>query len=107
MTDEFATALTAFVNATQAKINQHFEENFPDLVKDGWTPKLSANIGSKNVKIFKEDRSSKAVFCFVRIEDGAILMAAGFHAPAKGVRGSIYVNNGQDGVTVYGARYLR
>lgn len=97
----FNVALEAFIAATQAKVNKNHED-YP-----GYAPTLTAEPGRKNVRIVATGTGSRYVFCFVRIEDGAILKAAGWKAPAKHSRGSIYVNAGQDAVGVYGANYLR
>jgi hypothetical protein len=101
---DFNTALDAFVKATQQMLHDHYERNFTRV----WAPKLTIERGQKNVRIVANDQGgSRSVFCFVRIADGAILKAAGWKAPAKHARGSIYVNQGQDALTPYGAAYLR
>lgn len=102
-TKEFNLALGAFVNATQAKIDAYFKANLTNLQ----APQLTVEPGSKNVRIVSSGLANRSVHCFVRIEDGAILKAAGWKAPAKHARGSIFVNQGQDAVGVYGANYLR
>jgi hypothetical protein len=98
MTPEFEAALSAFVEATQARLRLDLHAR---------APVLTVQRGSKNVKIVRNEAGYRSVFCFVRIADGAVLKAAGWAQPAKGVRGSIYVNAGQDAVTVYGAIYFR
>jgi hypothetical protein len=52
---------------------------------------VSTESGPKYVRVVRSspDGSSRSVFCFVRKEDGAILKAAGWKAPAKGERGNI------------------
>lgn len=100
---EFNAALDAFVATTQAKIAADYAATSPTL----GVPTLTAERGQKYVKIVRDDRGSRSVFCFVRIADGAILKAASWSAPAKHARGSIYVKAGQNAVTVYGAVYLR
>ena len=98
----FETALSAFVVAAQEKVNDSYK-NYTNLTP----PTLTTEFGSKNVKVVVNGQNQRSVFCFVRREDGAVLKAAGWKAPAKHVRGSIYVNNGRDAVTAYGANYLR
>jgi hypothetical protein len=102
---DFNAALDAFVKATQQALIDHYERNYTRV----WAPRLTVERGLKNVRIVANDNSgsSRSVFCFVRIADGAILKAAGWKAPAKHARGSIYVNAGQDAVGIYGANYLR
>lgn len=103
-TTQFADALTTFLATTQARLNAEYAAQY-ETVK---APTLSAEPGLKNVRIVASDGStSRHVFCFVRIADGAVLKAAGWKAPAKHARGSIYVNAGQDAVGTYGANYLR
>lgn len=110
MNADFTNALATFVRLTQDKINAHYAQHYENLNP----PTLVVEMGRVNAKVISEDRHrqtgvvvSRSVFCFVRIADGAILKAAGWKAPAKHARGSIYVNNGQDAVSVYGANYLR
>jgi hypothetical protein len=61
--------------------------------------------GVKFARIVKNDGCQESVFCFVRLDDGAILKAAGWKAPAKHARGNIA--NGAADVGVYGPAYLR
>ena len=42
--------------------------------------------GRKYIKVIADQYGQRSVYCFIRIEDGAILMAASWKAPAKGVR---------------------
>lgn len=102
-TREFNVALDAFVNALQARSDANFQALMPSLTK----PQFTVMPGSKNVRIVVNGHGQRSVFCFVRIADGAILKAAGWKAPAKHARGSIFVNGGLDAVNCYGANYLR
>lgn len=102
-TPEFNEALITFVNTTQARLDAHYTREYTHVQ----APQLTADPGSKNVRIVATGPGQRSVFCFVRIADGAILKAAGWKAPAKHVRGSIFVNAGQDAVGHYGAHYLR
>ena len=103
-TPDFATALDAFIRTTQQMLHDEYTRQYSRV----FAPTLIAERGSKNVRIVAERRpGDRYVFCFVRIADGAVLKAAGWKAPAKHARGSIYVNAGQDAVTAYGAKYLR
>jgi hypothetical protein len=66
--------------------------------------------GIKNIRVVEQDSEGnhRSVFCFIRKEDGAVLKAAGWKAPAKHARGTIYTDNPQEyGVGVYGANYLK
>ncbi len=74
--------------------------------------------GAKNARIVRREKwgdkepTNGSVHCFIRLEDGAILKAAGYKAPAKnGVRGSIFGGDCDIGkgraVNEYGCAYLR
>ncbi len=60
--------------------------------------------GSRNARIVTE-QGQRSVFCFVDLDNGNILKAAGWKAPAKGSRGNIV--NGASQVGEHGAAYLR
>ena len=102
-TKEFNEALNKFVTGAQNMIDANYAKNFPNVEK----PTLEIQCGVKNVKIVNVKRSIvESVYCFVEIETGNVLKAAGFKVPAKGARGSIYSpQNGLEGVDVYGAIY--
>jgi hypothetical protein len=100
---DFNLALAAFVAATQEKILTNYGPSYPAAL----LPRLSVDRGRLNVKIVSTSGTSRSVFCFVRIADGAVLKADGWKKPAKHARGSIYINQGQDAVGPYGANYLR
>jgi len=74
------------------------------------TVKLEAEKGPRYVRIVETDGPHhRSAFCFVDRQTGAILKAAGWKAPAKGVRGSIFADDFGIGsaVTPYGAAYAR
>ena len=103
---DFDTALSDFMTyITEAKEAERVER-FSNL-----DPTLySAKAGQKNVKIIVQDHNGtdQSVFCFIRKADGAVLKAAGWKAPAKGARGTIYTDNPKEyGVSTYGANYIR
>ena len=50
--------------------------------------------------------TTNAAFCFIDKSNGDVLMAANYSAPAKHARGNIY-EIGNEGITAYGAKYLR
>lgn len=54
-------------------------------------PTFSAQPGSKNIKVVENrPEGGASVYCFIDKATGDILKAAGWKAPAKGVRGSIW-----------------
>ncbi len=70
--------ISAFVDALNAKFDDYH---------------FGVIAGRKNAKITRcsihngeIDEWSRSVFCFIRKEDGAILKAASWKAPAKGIR---------------------
>ena len=70
------------------KVDQFISDMAAKFPKYKWTRMA----GPKNIRIVRTDidnEMSRSVYCFVRKSDGAILKAAGWNAPAKGVRGSI------------------
>jgi len=117
----FDVALGNFVEALRERINREYAERsyriglcggYPNLTP----PQVYAEPGWKNVRIVLDDRhdhlsgraGQRMVHCFVRKSDGAILKAAGWKAPAKHPRGSIYAADfGMSAVTTHGANYLR
>lgn len=66
---------------------------------------LRFEAGPKYARLITESGGQASVYCFVRLDDGAILKAASYRAPAKGVRGNIH--EGLRGVTPLGAAYRR
>lgn len=53
------------------------------------SPVFHAEYGSKNARIVVAD-SQHSVYCFIDLSNGDIYKAAGWKAPAKGKRGSIW-----------------
>ena len=97
--EEVAAEIPKFVAKAQALINEHYAANLSNLTP----PIVQVYGGRKYIKIAKVDRQT-SVYCFVRAEDGAILKAATWKAPALNfTRGNIF-----DDVlplTPYGVRY--
>lgn len=102
---EFHAALNRYVAYVQDITDVYMREHFSSLA----SPKIRIELGSKNVRVIKDEGHTRSVHTFVRIADGAILKAAGWKAPApRGVRGSIYKSDDWDRViTHHGAAYLR
>jgi len=61
--------------------------------------------GQKYARVIGTSGAQSSAYCFVRLDDGAILKAAGYKVPAKGVRG--WIANGAADVTPHGAKYAR
>lgn len=95
--------LADFCAAVDAMRAPHFAD-MPASMQPYAKP-LRFEKGPKYARIIKEDGAQASVYCFVRLDDGAILKAASYKAPAKGVRGNIA--NGAADVGIYGAAYRR
>ena len=74
------TTVQANIEAFVEKLNERFGSYYTFTVE----------MGRKNARIVQQDPGSsypqRMVYCFVRIEDGAVLKSASWKAPAKGVR---------------------
>lgn len=89
--EEFLTLFLHHINSFQAPIVEGID-------------RFTTQRGKKNIRIIGDG----SVFCFIRIEDGAVLKAASWKAPAKHARGTIFTTDStQYGVGKYGANYLR
>ena len=105
MTD-FNSAIDTFITNVQNKIDAYYSENLSNLVAS----KLSIDPkGRKYVRIVVTNDGSggRSVFCFINRENGDVLKAAGWKAPAKHARGTIYGEPEGYGVDEFGANYLR
>jgi hypothetical protein len=105
----FKKALSRFVGQLQELINEHFEQY------DNLRPN-EVSIDSKGKKYIRivithvnQDwsKGQRFVHCFINRENGDILKAASWKAPAKHPRGNIYQPNAMEAVTVYRAKYLK
>lgn len=102
-----------FIGEVQKKQDEYFKQ---DEWKHVAPPLISYTRGKKYIRIISDNRyytlegeiaiatASRSVFCFLDM-DGNILKAAGWKAPAKGIRGNI--RNRANDVTLYGAAYMR
>lgn len=121
--------ILAFMASIQAAKNADFDKNFSVLEKplyvcDRGSKFLAIDVISHPSKIGKKDAggrpeyTGRSVFCFIaaadsesktlgKVKRGDILKAAGYKAPAKHVRGSIFATDPTSGVSLYGANYLR
>ena len=83
--------LPEWLQEAQQMFNEHYGKRYPTLK----IPSLYIAGGRKYIKIAKRDGSrNSSVWCFIRAEDGAILKAATWKAPALNFsRGSIFDSN--------------
>ena len=95
-----------FVTVVKAIRNEYYARHFPSLevedIRIKWGRKYA-----KLVVVTPEGRDG-SVYCFVNIENGDILKAASWNAPAKHARGNVNSDDlGASAVGPYGANYLR
>jgi hypothetical protein len=111
---DFNTQLAGFIAGVEKMINDDYVKSYPNLP---YTVSISAEWGQKFVRIVRKDihKSNNAptgqggsVYCFIQIDNGDILKAAGWKAPAKHARGNIMQPSfGVDQVGPYGPAYLK
>ena len=96
--ENYVTDLQMYINSYWEQMKYKFN-----------APTLSIDWGRKNAKVVMDNNGQRSVHHFVELETGNILKAAGWSAPAKGIRGNIATATfGPNGnVDVYGARYFR
>ena len=89
--NDFEKALVNFVgsmNVMLAQKNTKLSEKNPAMA-DYYKP-VELEHGTKNIRVVFTSNSQRHVHCFIDKTTGSILKPAGWKAPAKGVRGSIY-----------------
>lgn len=103
---DFKTKLASFVVGCNKIYDEHMNAQFPNNPRQT----IEHRGGRKYAKIVSvnSDGVSSSVFCFVNTENGDVLKAASWKAPAKGARGNIYDSaNGLARITSYGPEYNR
>jgi hypothetical protein len=91
---QFEESLTSFLN----HIN-----SFQAPIVEG-IDRFTTQRGKKNIRVIGDG----SAFCFIRVEDGAVLKASSWKAPAKHARGTIFTTDPTlYGVGRYGANFLR
>lgn len=108
MTQNFETAIKAFLDGAQTIVDKHYADST-------YHPKLEIDPkGIKFVRIVRYDYPQQvgfqgsSVHCFIDKTNGDVLKAAGWKAPAKHARGNIYAEDqGLQNMGPYGPAYLR
>lgn len=85
------------IEAFRVKLEEVNAEHYKDMKIPGYFGGVEALKGRKNVKYAITTGGQRYVLCFVEIETGTILKAAGWNAPAKGGRGNIATTIPGDG----------
>lgn len=99
----FDLALANFVAKLQAAQDAYSAKHFPLSRKNVYS--VDPN-GKKYIRIVVTSYSNRSVYCFVERSTGHILKSAGWKAPAKGARGSIYNADPLLGCGPHGVAYL-
>lgn len=105
-TQDFEAKLAEFVKLIQQKTDEYYKKNLSNLTPDI----ITVDRGHKFVRIVKNGQghsTQRSVWGFVEIATGSIYKAAGWKAPAKHARGSIYSDDPWAGMNTHGPNYLR
>ena len=104
--EEIDFGFEQFVHLVNEKIAKHYREKFPTLSPRRVTVNSRGRVYWKLVS--EADGAHSSVYCFVRKEDGAVLKAASWKAPALNHARSFVTDtdHGMSGVGVYGAAYM-
>jgi hypothetical protein len=96
----FEEAFAGYIEKLEENLAAYYEGKFTHV----GTPEVTVELGRKYARVVVGD----SVHTFVNKENGDILKAASFRAPAKnGVRGSIFAEDfGMSCVGPYGALYI-
>jgi hypothetical protein len=82
----FDAKLKDFRDAVQVRQEDHYRANYTNLTP----PTLVVKENARYVRLSWQGSGNESVFCFVEKTTGDIFKAAGWKAPAKHKRGSIY-----------------
>jgi hypothetical protein len=111
---DFQTRFGFFMMGLQNLYNEYYAANYAVLTP----PRIEAMVGKKYIRVVVQDMNAdgttakygRSVYCFVDKNTGDIYKSAGWAAPAKHVRGSIWNENCDIGTkcTVHGGGlYIR
>lgn len=85
-------ALENYIKKVQDHSDNKFQTEYPNTWAAGGAPKYEYTCGKRWYKVVRKDTQT-CVFCFIDPDNGDIYKAAGWNAPAKGVRGNIFDEN--------------
>lgn len=100
--------LKARVEGFMAGLKKMCAEHYAKSYGASDAPEFSLDMGVKYIRVVRGRPGSKSVHCFINREDGAVLKAASWKAPAKHPRSNVFdADYGLSGVGPFGAIYLR
>jgi len=100
----FNEKLASFMLSAQKHIEEYHAVHFPSLT----TPRLGADLGSRYIRIWLNNGTQVASWCFVDRRNGNVLKCASWKKPAPQPRGNIFSDkNGMEALGPGAAiRYL-
>lgn len=103
--EQFQAALDGYVAKLTERSAAHYAAHYTNLT----APTFEVHPGKRYMKIVTcSEGQGRSVHTFVDRTNGNVLKAAGWAAPAKHARGSIFSDkNGMEACSVYGGNYLR
>ena len=102
LTPEFEEKFLTFFEGCENIFKKYMDKVFPDYPLP--IDEFSYKVNKKYIRVV----CGGSVHCFVNLENGDVLKAASWSAPAKIARGNIFDdNNGLGSMGEYGPAYLR
>jgi hypothetical protein len=92
-----------FRAALEKMLVQHHAERFAVLPP----PSIEISTGKRFARIIKKDGSSISAYGFIDLQNGDLLKAASWKAPAMHARGNIFADDMLAGCGPYGMAYLK
>jgi hypothetical protein len=104
LVDENTPELKAWIGMLQKITDDYHQKNY-EHVKP---PKFELSVGPRYIRVVSDDGVQHSAHSFIRRDNGDILKAAGWAAPAKHARGNIFApDGGKSALTGHGSvRYL-
>lgn len=100
----YIAALSKFIELLTARNHEYYSKHYPNVIP----PTYTVSTGQKNDKIVtNEESGGRSVYCFIDRNNGDILKAASWKAPAKHARGNIFNDDPLQGTTIHGVIYLK
>lgn len=112
---DFTSALESFRVNVEKMMNENSDKMWGEKgLSRPNTHVVTLEVGPKYVRVVRQEKRldtgeihARSVYCFVQKDNGDILKAASWKAPAKHARGSIFNADNLQGCGPYGVQYLR